>query len=267
MVRVSEEQLKILRERYAKNKAHRESLPLPRIQPRHPDVSDISYFKKQFKDQDVYIIGSGPSLYGIDWEVFKDKKTICINNTIKWFKNPTVHIFLDMQVLKEGGRSPGIPIVTKIGNFVPDHTGPVYKIRVGRNLNSNPEANGFYSAFSTGHIAIHFAIHCGAKRIFILGMEKGFLDNDQFKQLKGYMDASPWHKTHHDILEQKAKCEKRGYQMGHFYSQEMRHTRDNGHKSYNSAGERLTPFYDVPEIYQLTPVHFTEFPFKDIKDI
>lgn len=266
MVRVTREQLEALTERYAKNRENQIQLSQPR--PRYRiETSDLSDLRPHFQGKDVFVIGSGPSLYGIDWSVFEGKPTICINNTIKWFKKPTIHTFLDLPVLQQGGLSPGVPVVTKTGNNVPEHNNKIYKILVGRKYSETPEKNGFYSAYSTGHVAINLAIYFKAKRIFLLGLEKGFLGESQFKELKKYMDSVPWYKNHHDILEQAASCKKKGYDMGHFYTPWMPHGRDRQVKSYNVAGDRLDPFYGKAEIYQLTPIHFTKFPFKSINEI
>ena len=261
-MRITKEQLVVLRKRYTESKIIRDSNRLERKQV--PSVSDLSGLKKQFQGEDVHILGSGPSLYGIDWNFFKDKKTICINNTIKYMTvNPSVHVFLDMPVLQEGGKRHGVPIITKVGNNVPSNVNEVYKIRCGRALTNDPMNRGFYSAFSTGHIAIHLALYFEAKNIYLWGIEKGFLEKNEMIKLSDHMKSSPWY-TKDDIIEQDEKLRQKGFQMGHFYSPDMIHRRDNKPKAYHGAGSKLDPFYTFKNIYQMTPIHFTKFPYKDI---
>jgi hypothetical protein len=66
-----------------------------------------------------------------------------------------------------------------------------------------------------------------------------------------------------DLMEQDEKLRKKGFQMGHFYSPEMIHRRDNKPKSYQAAGDKLEPYYKFANIYQATPIHFTKFKYRE----
>jgi len=258
-LRISKEQLIILRKRYQESKVIREVARLERKQV--PAVSNLSELKQQFQGEDIHVLGSGLSLYGIDWDLFNGKKTICINNTIKYCNKPTVHVFLDMPVLEEGGKKHGVPIITRIGNSVQSNVNDIYKIRCGRAMTQNPIERGFYSAFSTGHIAIHLALYFGAKNIYLWGIEKGFMNREEIVKLSDYMKESGYYKKL-DIVDQYDRLKKSNKGFGHFYSTEWQHRRDNKPNPYQAAGDKLKPFYQFDNIFQASPVHFTQFNFK-----
>lgn len=266
MVRLSNQQVKEL----IKNKAIREKLPRPVVAYVRPTVSNLDPLKKILLDEDVYVIGSGLSAYDLKWDWFSDKKTICINNTIKWFRNPTLHLFLDMPVLQEGGRVHGVPIVTKMGNQVDPRFGDVYHIKVGHRgrINSEPEKAGFFSSYSSTQVGIHLAQYLGAKRIFLIGVDQKFMNYDECLDLEKFFEISPMHGNGLPKLsEQYLKLKKNNQGFGHWYSPWFAHKRDKFESSYVKAGDMMTPLYQFQNIYQLSPIHNTGFPSFNIEDL
>jgi len=264
-VRITEKQLASLKERFALQSQER---PIPRYfqttwSRETPHNTDLSWFKESFEGQDVHILAGGVSLYGIDWNRFKDRKTICVNNTIKWYPNPSVHLFLDMPVLSEGGRSVGVPIITRVGNNVSNKEGEVYHIRCANRITLEPERTGFFSHYSTVHVAISLCLFAQAKRVFLWGVEQMFMNDEQFKQLSEFQWLCDWY-IKKDILKVHAKMKKNGQSFGHFYSPVMPHKRDGVERPYKNARHGLNEF--IPHMskipmFNMSPVHNTPFPF------
>lgn len=263
MVRLSDSQIKAL----LKNKSVRESQPkVLTIRKTVPSGSNLEPLKDLFFGKDVYIIGSGLSAYDLDWNWFDGKTTVCINNTIKWFRNPSLHVFLDMPVLQEGGRAQGVPILTKTGNSVDERFGSVYKVRVGRSMNHEPEQGGFYSSYSSTHVSIHVALYLGSKNVYLIGCEQMFYNREQVAELELYMRTNPMYGARlPSIVEQYDKLKSKNRGFGHWYSPWMAHNRDKLENSYKLAGDRMEPFYKYKNVYQLAKIHNTKFPFYEAK--
>ena len=218
--------------------------------------SDMQWLTDLLINQDVHIIGSGASLWGINWDLFKNQKTLVVNNTIKYYPNPTAHVFLDMPVLKQGGHTPGVPIITKRGNVVPQ---PAHHIIVSNQFDKTGE-KGYYSPFSTAHTCISLALVHGAKRIFLWGLEQMHYDEITALKFHKYVQTSPYY-IRKDFIDQWRKIKSKGGYMGHFYSEDIPHQRDKIAKSYINAGDRMAPFKGYP-VYQTTPIHNTPFEVK-----
>ena len=267
-MRITEEQRKEMQRRFALQSQAEEGRSIPRYFHRtwsHETKNNcnLSRFKEEFYDQDVHILAGGVSLYGIDWDRFKDRKTICVNNTIKWFTHPSVHLFLDMPVLLEGGRTDGVPIITRVGNNVPTDKGEVYHLKCANRITLDPERNGFFSHYSTVHVAISLALFAQAKRVFLWGVEQMFMNDEQFKTLSDFQWLCDWYKKK-DILKVYNKMKKNGQCFGHFYSHAMPHKRDGVERPYKNARHGLNDFmqhvHRMP-IFNMSPVHNTPFPF------
>lgn len=125
-----------------------------------------------WKDQDVYIIGGGPSLEGFDWDILKDKNTIgcnsafihgheickiCIFGDIKWWVNSR----------EELKKFKGTVVTTAPKLEMAD----VPWLKTMKRVHSGLALDGLGWNGNTGASAINLALLLGAKRIFLLGFD------------------------------------------------------------------------------------------------
>jgi hypothetical protein len=159
--------------------------------------SHVSRLVNRYKDEDVFICGTGTSLFGFDWSRLSDKITIALNEAIKVPDfNPTFHLFSDSNLYKSRKRRnlanpsgeyelidyhPETSIVCQRPvrkNFIVDpNRTEQFKKRVYQfNILPSPatikfaDHNLFISrTVATGAICLAWKL--GARRIFLLGVD------------------------------------------------------------------------------------------------
>jgi len=163
-----------------------------------------------YKDEDVYLVGSGPSLENFPFVKLKNKNVIAINHSYNYVKHDIL-VFYDSSFLtgvkKRGhdiynmkckiitGRSSGLKLEKNIFIF---------------NMAGKPSMNPafLFGNFQSGLIALNAAILSGAKRIFLLGFDCTF---------------------------ENGKC--------HFYHKECNHPKDFKKFRYEKAAELFNKFH------------------------
>lgn len=160
----------------------------------------ITSMKHMFNQQTIYVLGSGSSMDYVDPSFFKDKLTICVNDT--WKKYPaTFIVYKEYEYALEaakihddwklvvseyacGGR--GLRNDLPIENY--------YQFRHLENrhdiINLAPldDNDKLVVSWSTITSAIHFAYFLGAKDIILCGHDCGLVDGNC--NYRGYYDAA-----------------------------------------------------------------------------
>jgi len=159
---------------------------------------------KDMKNDEVFIIGGGPSLKGFDFNLLKDKNTICINQAVFDVPNPNCLITCDYTFIKKVGRENinelkcrKIFVVNLYGEELEkreDHSIKDMYIDKRHNIIYNllgfswiieaKGANGlgfhfdnFYSGSNSGYSGFQLAIIFGYKNIYLLGFDLQFNKN------------------------------------------------------------------------------------------
>lgn len=129
-----------------------------------------------WQDQDVYILGSGPSLIGFDFERLRGKNSIACVHTINFSQHSEFMVILDNEALQGLSHKPGpdAPFHTIASQSVCGAGRAMHPnkymthVRAVRKRTNNI-MDGAYSGYSTGYYATSIALAMGAKRIFLLG--------------------------------------------------------------------------------------------------
>lgn len=177
-----------------------------------------------FKDQDVFVIGSGPSLTDFDYRPLRDKKKIVINHQYRYV-TPDIHLFLDGRFVSEVKKHFGHDVYNFPWKVL---AGPasgmtrkenVYIFQSAEEPSQSPQR--LYTITQSGLCAINAAILTGAARIFLLGMDCRFVGD-----------------------------------RGHSYSHEFRHIRDGRQheKAYAKNIKRYRRFSEHKHIWNLSPI-------------
>lgn len=162
------------------------------------------------KDQDVYIVGSGSSLQGFDFNRLKGKFTIALNHSMYHFDSTTV-LFIDRKLLKDDNK--------KAIGFLRDYKGIIFsawrslyhmesiKGRNVCNFSLNGRGvhenywDGFYNGKSSGLVSLGLALILGARHIFLLGF-----DYDQESQEKHFYNKTGQDRYNNEKSYTAGKC-------------------------------------------------------------
>ena len=79
----------------------------------------LRHFLDRFKDYEVHIIGSGPSLIGFDYSTLKNKRVITVNHSYKLIKSEFT-VFIDKEFKKDLGNGGQVAIL-EIGDMPAVH--------------------------------------------------------------------------------------------------------------------------------------------------
>lgn len=132
----------------------------------------LRFIKNKFKDQDVYVVGSGPSLLGFNYSKLLGKNVITTNHSYKDVPFSHINSVVDLDFInKEDNRS---PYKSTILRYFESET-PGIKYEKIPEFSPNPE-DGVYIGhrsmyYCAGIAAITMAIHSGAKKIFLYGID------------------------------------------------------------------------------------------------
>jgi len=120
----------------------------------------------------IYIVGGGPSLYGYDWNLLKEKNIIGINRAFEVVPWADFIYFTDYKFFIEYQHK-GLLDVDSILATVDDrirHTNVMNFINSGVN-GIDTSKDCLRVGKNSGHAAINLAVHLGAKRIVLLGFD------------------------------------------------------------------------------------------------
>jgi hypothetical protein len=128
--------------------------------------------------QDVYVLGSGPSLVGYDLSQLSDKTVIAVNHSIEFF-NAQYLVFGDAMFLKSSNydfnKYSGVVVTPHRHNdsarlqFIPEERKYFFEPR-----RDEPHINakmGLFHPCSSGIMALSLAIQFRARKIYLLGFD------------------------------------------------------------------------------------------------
>ena len=128
-----------------------------------------------WKDQDVYIVGGGPSLTGFDFNRLVGKNVIAVNKAYTQVRMPYVLYWTDARFYnwyKDEINSLKCTKVTtslNVRDVSPDVV--ILKNKGGKEMDINAADHEICAGNNSGYGAIHLAIKMGAKRIYLLGYD------------------------------------------------------------------------------------------------
>jgi hypothetical protein len=142
-----------------------------------------SWMRGFFKNHVVYVVGSGPSMGGFDYDSLADKKTIAVNHEILYVPNPSVWCFGDWHTIYNAGVRPMnvLPCRTITFDGTPlnvideEYVTRFPRLRDWKKIDDSFAA-GCFSRFSSSTFAAHFAIMAGAIGVQLLGIDCGGAD-------------------------------------------------------------------------------------------
>lgn len=156
-------------------------------------MPELNKFKNIHKNQDIYVIGSGPSVNFIDPSFFDNKITIGINQIYKKIKT-TYLVRKEHKLLKNileevkdsinfvsqgnfgGSNNINYNFIKK--NFNDNKNIVIYKHNTNNcKMPDKLPTDGLVVSWSTITTGIHLAAYMGAKNIILLGHDCGTLDN------------------------------------------------------------------------------------------
>lgn len=140
------------------------------------------FIKDRFKNSDVHIIASGPSLIGFDYSALKNKRVITINHAYK-LVNSEFTVFIDKEFYKE---DPDIANQFTLSRHDCDPK-PSIGFNMSKEFSMNPE-NGVYPRMNknSGLSAICIALQGGAEKIYLCGFDHRFFNSEQAKIIAEY---------------------------------------------------------------------------------
>lgn len=129
----------------------------------------------EYAGKPVIVVGGGPSLYGFDFEPYKDIPTIAVNQSCEVVPWSKYLLFADFRWFKWNeplARAwPGKRVTVGIAAY-PDDVPVIRMIRVkDGGLCTQPTE---LAGIDSGCLAVNLAFHLGASRIILLGFDSGF---------------------------------------------------------------------------------------------
>jgi len=130
-----------------------------------------NFLKNFFKDDEVFVIGSGPSLKGFDFSRLDKYKTIAVNRAILYVK-PDLAVYVDRKLSKFFlDINPECPVITSNFAGAPKKH---FQVKVDKRNIPSPNKNSFtklYGFCSSLSVAVSAALVADAKRVYILGLD------------------------------------------------------------------------------------------------
>jgi len=178
------------------------------------DPERAKWIKNYFKDDDVFIVGGGPSLYGFDFERLNDKRVIAVNHSYRYCK-PEILVFLDGKFKTECTRDFNHDLYSMPFKII---AGPSSSMKNKENctvvlMSQRPSTEPFrlHGRAQTGLVAINAALVGNAKNIYLMGFDGGFING-----------------------------------LGHFFSKDWTHSQDHNENQY----AKMNPKYNIYSSYK-----------------
>lgn len=127
-----------------------------------------------FRGETVYLLGSGPSLDGFDYSLLEGRRVIAVNNAgLCQYRRADVLISTDMRWWQESAHKlhlfHGDTLISTEGAGIPD---PRIRVMARRRKSGlSFERHILHGIYTGMHAAINLAVHFGAARIVLLGVD------------------------------------------------------------------------------------------------
>ncbi len=137
----------------------------------------LSKINDMYKGKRIFVIGSGPSVKGIDLNRLDGEITIAVNHTIEHYKKAKVSLFGDPRVygyVSEIYKNyKGLIFAshhTNIGSLEQANDNVFIFAKNAEKVTTNI-LNGLYSDFNSGMEAVNLALVMGAAEVYLLGID------------------------------------------------------------------------------------------------
>jgi len=193
------------------------------------------WMKDFFKDKDVFILGSGPSLTDFDFKRLTGKTILAVNHMWQYVA-PTMLVFLD-SIFRAEEMARGVDFTSLPFPVV---TGPSSGLTQGKNCfrfhyAGKPEMSGlrFYGMSNSALFALNVALYCNAAKIYLMGIDCCFQNG-----------------------------------ASHFYSAYKKHARDGKPEPYELTARHFEQFATFKNVFNLSPISTIKcFPKIDMAEI
>lgn len=142
-----------------------------------------------FKDKDVFVVGSGPSLTGFDFSKLEGREVIAVNHAYKLTPHQ-VHTFYDQTFLTEAAKDgydytkhPAHIVASKSSGCVESENVTIYR---RSNMVSRKIEQGLYCGYSSAQAAVNYALIMGARAVFLLGIDCKYLSPDEVRRCAAF---------------------------------------------------------------------------------
>lgn len=135
---------------------------------------------------DIYIVGSGASLYGFDFEKLRNKTTITVNHAYDYVPEFDYCVFLDRYFLKELSDEQKERLKQNASKFWnPIRHGEKNELGINFFRPTRNHTGNFGEVWGlkqSGLAAISFALSLNPSHIYLLGMDCDILTEDEFRE-------------------------------------------------------------------------------------
>jgi len=139
------------------------------------------FINNRFDRQDVFIVASGPSLIGFDYQLLNNKKVIAVNHSHKLVQHEYC-VFVDKGFPeKESPEVLNTTCLTQYNQNYKDKDNIIF-FKFSNSFSHNLE-NGVYHRSSSGSVAICTALHGNANKIYLLGFDCRGVSYDDAKKI------------------------------------------------------------------------------------
>ncbi len=132
-----------------------------------------NWIPSRLTGHNVHIVASGPSLTDFDYSYFDDKKVIAVNHSYKKLKSPLWTVAVDRGFVSAEDKD--APLRTTLLCREMAQYPQIIDFEFSDDLSMNPH-DGIYHKKMSGAAAITSALHAGAKKIYIWGMDCCYVD-------------------------------------------------------------------------------------------
>jgi hypothetical protein len=145
------------------------------------------FIKDRFKNFDVHIVGSGPSLIGFDYSVLDGKRVITVNHAYKLVKSEFT-VFIDKCFKREDPEIFNNTFTISRADCDPK---PNIGFNMARSFSLDPFAGVYpYTRKNSGMSAITIALQGGAEKIYLYGFDHRFINAEQAVAIAEYNGTS-----------------------------------------------------------------------------
>lgn len=149
----------------------------------------LSELKLKHEGQDIYVVGSGPSLNYISNKFLEDKIVICVNHTIDYVEGKEVYVVSkepprDLQSKTKRKKATLLTCkyqggdTTKTNEILYPEETVLFKPNRHSELEPFKREECLTTSASTIATALHFAGYLGAKSILLIGHDCGKIDDE-----------------------------------------------------------------------------------------
>lgn len=132
----------------------------------------VNFITNRFKNKEVHVVASGPSLLGFDYSKLNGKNIVTVNHAYKELKHDYC-VFVDRSFVKTED-SKVIKATTCLSRKIKEYPS-IIDFKFNHQFSYNPKDGVFYYR-SSGISAITTALQGGASKIFLYGFDARFFN-------------------------------------------------------------------------------------------